>query len=73
MLNAPIQVLVCAACSANASCASRYMTYEASRPPKITISDAMIHHTARRPVGIPALVRPVAIGRLAEVNAPPRP
>jgi hypothetical protein len=29
----------------------------------MTISEAMTHHTARRPVGIPAVLRVVAIGR----------
>src|SRR5690606_41890866 len=39
------------------------MMYEVMMPPKITISEAMTHHTARRPVGIPAALRVVAIGR----------
>ena len=44
------------------------MMYEPSRPPKITISEAMIHHTASRAVGIPAALRVVAIG-LADMNS----
>jgi hypothetical protein len=38
------------------------MTYEARRPPKITISDATTHQTPKRPVGIPDELRVVAIG-----------
>jgi hypothetical protein len=44
------------------------MMYEPSRPPKITISEAITHQTARRPVGMPAAERVVAIG-LADIDA----
>jgi hypothetical protein len=42
------------------------MMYDPSTPPKITISDAISHHTANRAVGIPAALRVVAIG-LADI------
>jgi len=38
------------------------MRYEPRTPPKIAISEAMIHYTASRAVGIPAMLRVVAIG-----------
>jgi len=38
------------------------MMYEARSPPKITTSEAKIHHTASLPVAIPVAARPVAIG-----------
>jgi len=38
------------------------MMYEASSPPKMKISDTSTHQMARRPVGMPAELRVVAIG-----------
>jgi hypothetical protein len=38
------------------------MMYDASSPPKMTISETMTHQTASRPVGIPAALRVVAMG-----------
>ena len=38
------------------------MMYDPRTPPKITISEAMIHQTASRAVGMPAALRVVAIG-----------
>ena len=42
---------------------------EAASFPKITISDATTHQTAKRPVGIPEALRVVAIG-IADIGLP---
>src|SRR5689334_18904121 len=62
VLNAPIHVFVCAAWLPHSGCPMRCMRYDISTPPKITISEPRIHHTARRPVGTPDAERDVASG-----------
>ena len=47
------------------------MIYDPSRPPKITISEAITHHTANLGVGIPDALRVVAIGLADIVDSNP--
>ena len=64
---APAATLVSEASSNPGVPFSLKRTKQVTKPPKINISEASSHHTARRPEGTPVALRCVAIGPCIDI------